>query len=598
MKGRRFWPGRRQEAEETPKKGGSNSGARRGVDFRFFQRLKLGTKLMGGFCLVIAIFVAVVIIVNMNLQSIHQLAQEVIKLQQENQLFSEMSVSIWEGYRRATDYIVNGSQANVASFDDALRRFHSAKAELDSQELDDKMRGFSFAMEQAAKNFESTFKNSIVNLSQEDRMLALPILSFQMGASIDNINNIGSTLKQEISRQREEAQQQLYAAVIYAKSTLLFGLVLAFLMGLLVALFFTRLIGRPVAQIVAYANRVAAGDLTGEPVKVRSRDELGQLSSVFNAMVEKLRQLIGQVRDLATEVARSSQELAQMSQEVGETARQVAVTAQEMARGAEHQAQQVGDTAQAIEAQAARVERVHRQAEEMAASSGLVLEKTAEGARTVEEANRQMEAISQRMSGLAKIVEELGQRSLQIGQIVGVISGIAEQTNLLALNAAIEAARAGEQGRGFAVVAEEVRKLAEQSARASEQIVSLINEIQQETGRVVNGMKEGVRDVEKGTEVMDRCGRSFAAIEEAINQLTAKIEDVTERAEEMAAEAGRIKQAAETLAAGTQEAAAGTEEVSAAAAEQTTAVAKIGEAAGKLARAARELETAVGQFKL
>lgn len=566
--------------------------------FSFFQRIKLGTKLMGGFVMVIAIFVAVVITVNTKLDLIHQSNLKVVTLQQENQLFNEMSISIWEGYRRATDYIINGSQTHILSFEEAMKRFYEAKAQLDSLNLDDQMKGFAAAMEQAAKGFENTFKNSIVNTSQEDRMLALPILSFQMGAAVDNINNIGSHLKKNIVRQREEAQRELDTAILYAKSTLLSGLILAFLMGLLVAFLFTRLVGRPIAQIVAYANRVAAGDLTGEGVRVKSQDELGQLSSAFNAMVQKLRELIGQVRDLATEVAGSSHDLAQMSQEVGEAARQVAVTAQEMARGAEHQAQQVSDTAAAIEAQATRIEKVHQQAEEMAKSSNAVVTKTAEGARTVEEANQQMQAISQRMGGLAKIVEELGQRSLQIGQIVGVISGIAEQTNLLALNAAIEAARAGEQGRGFAVVAEEVRKLAEQSARASEQIVGLINEIQKETARVVNGMKEGVQDVEKGTEVMDRCGKAFIAIDEAIGQLITKIENVTSEAEGMAAEAVRIKQAAETLAAGTEEAAAGTEEVSAAAEEQTSAVERISEAAGKLAQTARALESAVGQFKL
>ncbi|KYH32704.1 methyl-accepting chemotaxis protein [Neomoorella mulderi] len=579
-----------QKPARAPRPGKARAG--------FFSRWRLGAKLTAGFILIIAIFVGVVIYVNFNLQQVDRLSWEVTLAHEQNMLFTEMTNAIWDAYRRATDYIINGSQTHALGFDDALKRFHDARTRLEEQELDSQTGGYLAAMTQAAKSFTDTFKNSIVNVSQEGRMAALPILSFQMGASLDNINNIGNHMAKSITEETAKTEAQLVADIRRVQATLLGGLLLALILGLLVAWFISRMVGKSLGQVAAYATRIAGGDLTAEPLHVITNDEVGKLAAAFNTMGENLRQLIGQVRDMTNQVASASQDLARMSQEVGDAARQVAATTQEMAKGAEDQAQQVSETAAATDAQVTRVEEVHRNTEDMAAASDQAAVKASEGAQAVAEATQQMEAISRRMDSLARAVGELGARSQQIGQIVGVISGIAEQTNLLALNAAIEAARAGEQGRGFAVVADEVRKLAEQSAEATKQIVGLVQEIQRETERVVNSMAEGSRDVRQGTEVVTRTGMAFAAIEQSIQTLVSKIKNVAGKAEEMYEGSRQVKGRVESIAAGIEEMAASTQQVSASTEEQTAAVDQISQAAQQLAAAAGNLERAVARFKL
>jgi methyl-accepting chemotaxis protein len=195
-------------------------------------------------------------------------------------------------------------------------------------------------------------------------------------------------------------------------------------------------------------------------------------------------------------------------------------------------------------------------------------------------------------------VRNLGNRSNEIGRIVEVITGIADQTNLLALNAAIEAARAGEQGRGFAVVAEEVRKLAEQSRTAAEQISGLIGEIQNDTNNAVTTMDAGGREVAAGTEAVEKAGAAFAAIANAVQGMVARIQEVSAATQSLAAGSQQAVKAVESIAAITEEAAAGSQEVGASAQEQSASVQEIASSSESLAQMAQELQRAVAEFSI
>jgi methyl-accepting chemotaxis protein len=151
-----------------------------------------------------------------------------------------------------------------------------------------------------------------------------------------------------------------------------------------------------------------------------------------------------------------------------------------------------------------------------------------------------MNVIAERVRQTSKTVEALGNRSDQIGQIVGTIEDIADQTNLLALNAAIEAARAGEQGRGFAVVADEVRALAERTTRATREIGEMIKAIQSETRAAVKAMEDGVHEVEKGAVSSQKSGQALQEILERINEVTMQVNQIATAAEQQTATTGEV----------------------------------------------------------
>ena len=177
---------------------------------------------------------------------------------------------------------------------------------------------------------------------------------------------------------------------------------------------------------------------------------------------------------------------------------QILVAADEMPAGATQQDQEITNTSSAVEELTVSMKQVSNNAEASAEAARRALDAAEQGNRAVRDTLEGMQRIRASVQATAKKIKSLGDRSLEISEIINVINDITEQTNLLALNAAIEAARAGEAGRGFAVVADEVRKLAEHSRSATKDIAALIKAIQAETNEAVVVMEEGTREVEGG----------------------------------------------------------------------------------------------------
>ncbi|HWQ60744.1 MAG TPA: methyl-accepting chemotaxis protein, partial [Negativicutes bacterium] len=354
---------------------------------------------------------------------------------------------------------------------------------------------------------------------------------------------------------------------------------------------------RPLALVTGEVTKLGSGDLTLS-IAYRSRDELGQLAQAVNDTVNNLRTIVGTVHDNAASLTASSEELAATTGEAGRAVAQVARTAGDIAKGAE----ETGRTVQNAAARTVELNElaaaVAREMQVLSTNAQAIDGAARKGQTAIDEATAVIRGIADTTAANTRLAGELNAKSQQVREIVEMINSIAGQTNLLALNAAIEAARAGEQGRGFAVVAEEVRKLAEQSGQAAEQIGAIIGDMLGDIDGVVQAFAGTSTAVGHGVETINRANASFGEITANINATAENVAEAVGMADQQSRAATSIKEAVQNVAAVAQESAAATETTAASAQQVNAAIEEIAASAQALSRVADELQQAVLKFKL
>jgi methyl-accepting chemotaxis protein len=341
------------------------------------------------------------------------------------------------------------------------------------------------------------------------------------------------------------------------------------------------------------AGRVAGGDLTTTVTPRSERDALGR---AFAAMIEQLRDLVAKLTASANHVASSAREMAQSSSETGRAVDDIARAVGDVAAGAERQVSAIASARSSASNLSGAVAAGADGARETASAAVQAAQAAGDGADAVSAATAAMAAVQSSSADVTAAIRSLGDKSGEIGSIVGTIGGIAEQTNLLALNAAIEAARAGEQGRGFAVVAEEVRKLAEESQSAARTIAALIADIQAETARAVGVVDDGAQRTADGAHVVDQARLAFDRIGDGVRDMDARVAAIAAAVDEIAGSAQQMEDDLDVVGAVAESSSATSEQVSASTQQTSASTQQIAAAAQELAATAQELETLVGRF--
>lgn len=406
--------------------------------------------------------------------------------------------------------------------------------------------------------------------NQHQTILAAARCMLPANSAIDKVRTAMGGIDKNTQELMKAEMDSLVSANSSIYQALIWCTVLAVGLGCFIAITLSRRIAGGIKEVLTRSEAIAAHDLSGVELQVRSEDEIGELFVAINEMQISLSGIV-------QEVAASAEHLASASEELSASATQ-------QSNGVNLQKDQTQQMATAMHEMSVTVQEISDNSNAAAKASSKALETAHGGGVVVGKTLDIMRVIASSVTETAGKIEELGKGSERIGKIIGVIDDIADQTNLLALNAAIEAARAGEQGRGFAVVADEVRKLAERTSTATKEITGMIEEIQKETAHAVEAMKAGTKHVEKGVESTQEAGKALQAIIGASDEVGDMVTHIATAATEQAS--------------ATQEVNRNVEQISTITADTATGAEQSARACQELSNLALNLSNLVGQFTL
>ncbi|UJF34281.1 methyl-accepting chemotaxis protein [Paenibacillus hexagrammi] len=467
-----------------------------------------------------------------------------------------------------------------------LQLTHVSSKESIEQSLSDFHQSFDQWVQTASQNVESPtpVPGAISDTKLKEK--------FDKGRdSLDQIEEILDTYaKVNIDKKHADSRKMMWVTLssVALITLIVFGSGIAIIRKIMVT----------IRRIVQLLSRVADGDLTMEPQKRYSSDELGLISKSADMMTAKMKELVSTIARNTEYVHTAAIELNDSSKESAASAEHVAQNIQDVTQDTEFQTRSSVETSRAVDEMAIGIQRVAENSGIMSEHSSVTSNHAEKGNELLNKLGQQMAHILGAVDMLSQTVQSLTRKSDEIGKIASSITGFANQTNLLSLNASIEAARAGEHGRGFHVVANEIRKLASQSIESAEGINALILETRIEISNVSDSMDATRREATAGSAIMDDVNHSFQTILQSVRQIVSQIHETSAVAQQMSASSEQVSATMEQSSNATGLILGKCQNVAAATEEQLAMMENIASAAEQLKAVVTTLNDSVSYFKI
>ncbi|MEK4630036.1 MAG: HAMP domain-containing methyl-accepting chemotaxis protein [Solibacillus sp.] len=471
-------------------------------------------------------------------------------------------------------------------------------SELENHSKDKELKAIVTELKQQNENYSVIAGQMLQSYRQGNTDQAVAMVNNELDEANTAFFNLTNEVMNYLNERLEKTDREISIILLIARTVAIVVLLISIIISITSLLFMRKTVSKPLVQLTDAVNLIADGDLTGEDLNYKSKDEIEKLSTSINIMKHNLKDLVFKVKENSKQLNESAEQLSASTEELTATSEEVSDRASTTAQHSKNSVQSSLESAQAMEETAIGVQRI-AEASQVLHSSAIDTSNSAKhGGDIIDQARSQMQFINESTKSLNELVVKLSKQSEEIESITKVITEITDQTNLLSLNAAIEAARAGEHGKGFAVVADEVSKLAQQSKMSANSIVELTMEIKQDTVNVERAVADSLISVTDGVKIIGEAGDSFYSITQAVEHMSTQIQEISATSEQLSASTQEVSAIVIDHSKSSANAAESTELIASSMKEQTATMEQINAVALSLTDNANELQLELQKFKV
>ncbi|MDR5659244.1 HAMP domain-containing methyl-accepting chemotaxis protein [Serpentinicella sp. ANB-PHB4] len=562
------------------------------------RNIKLSTKLMLSFLVIILVFVTVISVVGLQLRSINENNEQMKANSELNVMAQEMDILVQKIFVRITEFVRTDDPSNLNDLDEFLPEFNDKQAELYKHISTEREVSLFNELKDLNEEFEYLYSYHLIPAVETKDINSINAIMEDLASCRINLDHVLNDIQNIKMNNYNESYNLVSERIGASHSLLISGLIIAILLSVIIVYFIVKYIKKSINSIIQVTTAISKGDLTVSPLNASGNDEFLLLMQSVNKMLVNTQRLVQQIQTTSDSVSTSSDELSATSHQLATASEEIAKTIHEIAESAGEQAKNTEEGAHSIDRLAEDIQKVLQASLEL---DEICIETESlknKGLQVVKDLTVKTDQNNKASETVAQIIFETSDSVDAISKAASLINTIAEQTSLLSLNAAIEAARAGEAGKGFAVVAGEIRKLADQSSDSVKEIDDIIKNLQNKFNTAVDEMQQAKGIVSEQSQAVSTTENIFNELSKAIEQNVSKNKAINSLSKEMEQLKNTIVGTVQSLAAIAEENAASCEQVAASAQEQASSVENITASSGNLSDLTDQLKALTDEFEV